>query len=159
MSVLRDYHEEMGKLIIEHEGTLEHFAGDGMMIFFNDPVEVPNPSERAVRMAVGMRERIVCLKEKWGSLGYNLDCGFGIAQGYATIGVIGFEGRWDYSAIGTVTNLASRICDEAKGCEILITKKTLHGIKDLVQVVPREPLTMKGLSRPVETFNVMQFTS
>ena len=114
MGVLREYHAAMGKLIIEHEGTLEHFAGDGMMIFFNDPVPVPNPAERAVRMALAMRERVKELTVKWRKLGYELDFGVGIAQGYATIGAIGFEGRWEYGAIGTVTNLAARLCGEAK---------------------------------------------
>jgi class 3 adenylate cyclase len=155
MSVLRDFHEEMGKLIIAHEGTLEHFAGDGMMIIFNDPVELPNPAENAVRMAVSMRGRIAELKSRWRKRGYNLDCGFGIAQGFATIGAIGFEGRWDYSAIGTVSNLASRLCDEAKGCQILISRKTLGGIENLVETEPLDPLKLKGFSRPVPTFNVI----
>ncbi|MGH7783595.1 MAG: response regulator, partial [Candidatus Binatia bacterium] len=102
MRVLREYHAEMGKLILDHEGTLERFTGDGMMIFFNDPVPVPNPAERAIRMALAMRERVAALLVKWRKLGFDLDFGVGIAQGYATIGAIGFEGRWDYGAIGTV---------------------------------------------------------
>jgi len=156
MSVLRDYHEEMGKLLLAHEGTLEHFAGDGMMVVFNDPVELPNPAENAVRMAVAMRGRIADLKVKWRKKGHNLDCGFGISRGYATIGAIGFEGRWDYSAIGTVTNLASRLCDEAKGCQILISQKTLGGIEDLVETEAVAPLMLKGLSQPVPAFNVLR---
>ena len=106
MGVLREYHAAMGKLILAHEGTLERFTGDGMMIFFNDPVPVANPAERAIRMALAMRESVAQLTVKWRKLGYELDFGVGIAQGYATIGGIGFEGRWDYGAIGTVTNLA-----------------------------------------------------
>jgi class 3 adenylate cyclase len=114
MGVLRDYHAEMGKLILEHEGTLERFTGDGMMIFFNDPVPTPNPAERALRMALAMRERVEELSKRWRRRGYDLALGIGIAQGYATIGAIGFEGRWDYGAIGTVTNLAARLCGEAR---------------------------------------------
>ncbi|MEK7700840.1 MAG: adenylate/guanylate cyclase domain-containing protein, partial [candidate division NC10 bacterium] len=114
MGVLREYHAEMGKLILEHEGTLERFTGDGMMIFFNDPAPVPDPAERAVRMAVAMRDRVAELVGRWRKRGYDLALGVGIAQGYATIGAIGFEGRWDYGAIGTVTNLAARLCGEAK---------------------------------------------
>jgi class 3 adenylate cyclase len=156
MSVLRDFHEEMGKLIIEHKGTLEHFAGDGMMIIFNDPVQLPAPAENAVRMAVAMRGRIADLKGRWQKRGYNLDCGFGIAQGFATIGAIGFEGRWDYSVIGTVSNLASRLCDEAGGCQILISQKVLGNIEKLVDTEPLDPLRLKGLSRPVLAFNVVE---
>ena len=114
MGVLREYHAEMGKLILEHDGTLERFTGDGMMIFFNDPTPVPNPAERALRMAVAMRDRVAELIVKWRKRGYDLDFGVGIAQGYATIGAIGFEGRWDYGAIGTVTNLAARLCGRSQ---------------------------------------------
>lgn len=156
MSVLRDYHAEMGKLIVCHEGTLEHFAGDGIMVIFNDPVELPNPAENAVRMAVKMREEIAALKVKWRKRGYALDCGFGIAQGFATIGAIGFEGRWDYSAIGTVSNLASRLCDEAQGGQILITRKVLSCVEELVETEPLTPLRPKGISSPVATFNVVR---
>ncbi|HJW76511.1 MAG TPA: response regulator, partial [Thermoleophilia bacterium] len=113
MGVLREYHAEMGRLILAHEGTLERFTGDGMMIFFNDPVPVPDPAPRAVRMAVAMRERVAGMIVTWRQQGYELDFGIGIAQGYATIGAIGFEGRMDYGAIGTVTNLAARLCGEA----------------------------------------------
>jgi len=156
MSVLREYHEEMGKLIGLHEGTLEHFAGDGIMVIFNDPVELPDPAENAVRMAVAMREEIGELKARWQKRGYELDCGFGIAQGFATIGAVGFEGRWDYAAIGTVSNLASRLCDEAKGCQILITRKVLSCVEDLVEAEPLAPLRPKGISSPVANFNVLR---
>ncbi len=122
MGVLREYHAEMGELILEHEGTLERFTGDGMMVFFNDPVPVANPAERAVRMAIAMRERVAELTGKWRKRGYDLALGIGIAQGYATIGAIGFEGRWDYGAIGTVTNLAARLCGEAKPGQMLISR-------------------------------------
>src|SRR5206468_690643 len=136
MGVLRDYHAAMGRLILEHEGTLERFAGDGMMIFFNDPVPVPDPAERAVRMAVAMRERVGRLRVKWAKLGYALDVGMGIAQGYATIGAIGFEGRWDYGAIGTVTNVASRLCGEAKPGQVLVSRRMLAMVEEIVEAEP-----------------------
>ena len=122
MGVLREYHAAMGELILAHEGTLERFTGDGMMIFFNDPVPVPNPPERAVRMAVAMRDASDELARGWRKRGYDLGFGVGIAQGYATLGAIGFEGRWDYGAIGTVTNLAARLCGEAQPGQILIPR-------------------------------------
>jgi class 3 adenylate cyclase len=146
----------MGQLILEHEGTLERFTGDGMMIFFNDPVPVPNPQERAVRMALAMRERIDGLMERWRKLGYELAFGVGIAQGYATIGAIGFEGRWDYGAIGSVTNLAARLCGEAAPGQILIPRRLCGAVEDLVEVEPVGELTLKGFSRPVSTFNVVR---
>ncbi len=123
MGVLREYHAEMGRMILAHEGTLERFAGDGMMVFFNDPVPVPDPAARAVRMVLEMRERLAELTVKWRKRGFDLGFGAGIAQGFATIGAVGFEGRWDYGAIGTVTNLAARLCSEAKPGQILISQK------------------------------------
>jgi len=134
MGVLREYHAEMGMLVLTHEGTLERFTGDGIMVFFNDPVPLPNPAERAVRMALEMRERIAELTLKWRKLGYDLDFGIGIAQGYATIGAIGFEGRWDYGAIGTVTNLAARLCGEARPGQVLVSQRVLAAVEDLVDV-------------------------
>ncbi len=155
MGVLHEYHAEMGKLILEHEGTLERFTGDGMMIFFNDPVPLPNPGERAVRMALAMRERVTVLVDKWRKLGFELDLGIGIAQGHATIGAIGFEGRWDYGAIGPVTNLAARLCSEAKANQILISKRVLATIEDALEVEPAGELALKGFHRPVPAFNVL----
>ena len=155
MGVLREYHAEMGKLILDHEGTLERFTGDGMMIFFNDPVLVPDPAERAIRMALAMRERVHHLVTVWQKRGYELALGVGIAQGYATIGAIGFEGRWDYGAIGTVTNLAARLCGEAKGGQILIHQRVATTIEDLAHLEAIGPLTLKGLVRPVSAFNVI----
>jgi adenylate cyclase len=154
MAVLREYHAEMGKLIIEHEGTLERFTGDGMMIFFNDPVVVENPSERAVRMAVAMRQRASELAVRWRKLGHDLDFGVGIAQGYATIGAIGFEGRMDYGAIGSVTNLASRLCAEARPGQILIARRVFAAVEDLIDATPLGELTLKGFSRPIPTYEV-----
>jgi class 3 adenylate cyclase len=156
MGVLREYHAEMGKLVLEHEGTLERFTGDGMMIFFNDPVPVPNPQERAIRMAQAMRERVGELTVKWRKLGYDLDFGVGIAQGYATIGGIGFEGRLDYGAIGTVTNLASRLCGEAKPGQILISQRVVGTVEDLLEVEPVGELTLKGFHRPVTAYNILR---
>jgi len=156
MSVLREYHAEMGRLVLEHEGTLERFTGDGMMIFFNDPVLVPNPAERAIRMALAMSTRVATLAQGWRKRGFDLDFGVGVAQGYATIGAIGFEGRWDYGAIGTVTNLAARLCGEAKPGQILISRRMVGTIEDLVEAEPVGELPLKGFSRPVTAFNVVR---
>jgi adenylate cyclase len=155
MAVLRDYHAAMGELILAHEGTLERFTGDGMMVFFNDPVPLPNPAERAVRMTLAMRERIGTLAAQWRRRGYPLDFGVGIAEGYATIGAIGFEGRWDYGAIGTVTNLAARLCAEAKPGQILVSQRVLAGVEALVEVEPVGELALRGL-RPVAAYNVLR---
>jgi len=155
MGVLREYHGEMGRLILEHEGTLERFTGDGMMIFFNDPTPVPNPGERAVRMAVTMRERVTELAARWRRLGYDLALGIGIAKGFATIGAIGFEGRWDYGAIGTVTNLAARLCGEAKGGEILMSSRVVVEVDALVDTEDAGPLSLKGFARPVPALRLV----
>jgi class 3 adenylate cyclase len=156
MGVLREYHAAMGEAILRHEGTLERFTGDGMMIFFNDPVRVPNPQERAIRMALAMRAAVEGLTSRWRRLGFDLDFGVGIAQGYATIGAIGFEGRWDYGAIGTVTNLAARLCGEARPGQILVSRR-LHGaLETLVDVEPAGELTLKGFAKPVTAFNVLR---
>ena len=155
MSVLREYHAEMGKLILEHEGTLERFTGDGMMVFFNDPVPVPNPAERATRMALAMRERVRDLRVKWRKRGVDLDLGIGIAQGYATIGAIGFEGRLDYGAIGTVTNLAARLCGEARPGQLLVPQRMLGMVEELVEAEVVGELGLKGFSKPVSAFNVI----
>jgi adenylate cyclase len=156
MGVLREYHAHMGKLILEHEGTLEHFAGDGMMVFFNDPVPIPNPAERAIRMALDMRDAVENLTVKWRKLGYELGFGVGIAQGYATIGTIGFEGRLDYGAIGTVINLASRLCDEAKPGHIVIPQRLLGIVEELVEVEAAGELALKGFHRPIPAYNILQ---
>jgi class 3 adenylate cyclase len=154
MGVLRQYHAEMGRLILEHEGTLERFTGDGMMIFFNDPVVVPNPAERALRMAVAMRDCVTGLAAGWRRQGWDLGLGVGIAQGYATIGAIGFEGRVDYGAIGTVTNLAARLCGEAAGGQILMSGRVATAVADLVQAEEVGALTLKGFARPIPTWSV-----
>jgi adenylate cyclase len=154
MGVLREYHAAMGQLVMEHEGTLERFTGDGMMIFFNDPVPIPDAPERAVRMAVAMRERVAEMAVKWRKRGFELDFGVGVAQGYATIGAIGFEGRYDYGAIGTVTNLAARLCGEAKPGQILIHQRLASALEELAQVEPIGDLSLKGFHRPVPAFSV-----
>jgi len=155
MGVLREYHAEMGKLILNHEGTLERFTGDGMMVFFNDPVPVPNPAERAIRMAHAMRDRVRDLRVKWKKRGVDLDFGIGIAQGYATIGAIGFEGRMDYGAIGTVTNLAARLCGEAKPGQILVSQRMVGMVEDFVEMEAVGELALKGFSKPMPAFNVI----
>jgi class 3 adenylate cyclase len=154
MGVLREYHAAMGELIVAHEGTLERFTGDGMMVFFNDPVTVPNPAERAIRMAVAMRDRVGALAAAWRKRGYDLGLGVGVADGYATLGAIGFEGRWDYGAIGTVTNLAARLCGEARGGQILVHSRVLSAVEDIVEAEEVGALSLKGFSRAISTFNV-----
>jgi adenylate cyclase len=155
MGVLREYHAEMGRLIMEHEGTLERFTGDGMMVFFNDPVPVPNAAERTVRMALAMRQRVAELTRSWSRMGYDLELGIGIARGYATIGAIGYEGRWDYGAIGTVTNMAARLCGEARPGQILVSKQLLAATGDLFTVESVGELALKGLHRPVTAYNIL----
>jgi class 3 adenylate cyclase/CheY-like chemotaxis protein len=154
MTVLREYHGEMGRLILAHEGTLERFTGDGLMVFFNDPIPVPDAAERAVRMAVAMRDRVAELTLKWRREGYELDLGLGIARGYATLGAIGFEGRWDYAALGTVTNLAARLCGEARAGQILASARVLAALDDLVDADPLGDVTLKGFLRPLPVFSV-----
>lgn len=155
MSVLREYHEALGQLIFAHEGTVEHFAGDGVVVLFNDPLPCPDPTARAVRMALAMRETVAGLSDGWRRHGHDLGFGVGIAQGYATLGRIGFEGRYDYAAIGPVANLASRLCDEAKDGEILISQRTLAAIEDLVEAEAVGDLVLKGFVRPVPSWRVL----
>jgi class 3 adenylate cyclase len=154
MGVLGEYHAEMGRLIMGHDGTLERFAGDGMMVFFNDPVSIDNPAAAAVRMALEMQHRFVDLCRRWRSRGYALEMGIGIAQGFATIGAIGFEGRRDYGAIGNVTNLAARLCSEAQGGQVLVSQRVLGHIDGWVSAQPVGELSLKGFARPVSVFSV-----
>ena len=153
--VLRDYHEAMGALIVEHGGTLEHFAGDGIMTFFNDPVLQPDHVERAVRMAVAMRERFADLAVRWRKLGYELAFGVGIAVGYATLGRIGFDGRYDYGAIGNAVFLASRLSSDAKGGQILLSQRAFAAVEEVVEAESVGELALKGFSRPVPALNVV----
>ena len=154
MGVLREYHARMGALVLASEGTLERFTGDGMMIFFNDPVIVPDAVERAVRMTVAMRDGVDELAARWRKRGHELHAGLGIAQGYATIGAIGFEGRLDYGAIGTVTNLAFRLCAEAATGQILISQGVYAAAGALIDAESIGELTLKGFQRPVAAYNV-----
>jgi class 3 adenylate cyclase len=155
MELLRSYHAAMGKLVFKYEGTLERFAGDGIMIFFNDPIACEDHAERAVRMAVAMRAEAREMRAGWLKKGYDLDLGVGLACGYATLGNIGFEGRIDYGAIGNVTNLASRLCDEAKGGQILTNQKTLSKVEHFVESEPLSELQLKGFARPVTAINIV----
>jgi class 3 adenylate cyclase len=156
MEVLRGYHAAMGKLIFEFDGTLERFAGDGIMIFFNDPIPCADHTEKAIRMALAMQSKVEELCKEWLKRGYELDLGIGMAAGYATLGNIGFEGRMDYGAIGNVTNLAARLCSEAKARQILTNQRTLSKIENLVDYEPLEELQLKGVARPVAAFNIVK---
>jgi len=155
MTLLRQYHAVIGEIIIKYSGTLERYAGDGVMVVFNDPVPVDNPALQAVRMALDMRAALGALIEKWRRLGHELGFGIGIAHGYATLGTIGFEGRFDYAAIGTVSNVASRLCDEAKPGQILISPRVLMAIEDAVGVEAVGDFALKGISRPLAAYNVV----
>ena len=155
MSVLGEYHNLVGGLVTKHQGTIERFAGDGMLIFFNDPIPVADAAEQAFRMTIALRENFAALRTQWRKRGYELDLGCGIAQGYATLGTIGFEGRRDYAAIGTVTNLVARLCGEAKGGQILTNQKTFSPVEGILRAEPLGPMTLKGFAQPVVAFNIL----
>jgi adenylate cyclase len=159
MGVLREYHAATGELILHHEGTLERFTGDGMMIFFNDPVPMPDAPERAVRMALAIRDRVDEMRRGWSARGYELSHGIGIAQGYATLGAIGFEGRWDYGAIGTVTNLAARLCAEAGAGQVLASQRVAASVEALAEIETLQPLTLRGFHRPVPACRILALKS
>jgi class 3 adenylate cyclase len=152
MELLRAFHAALGKLVLAEQGTLERFAGDSVMVFFNDPLPVERPAEHAVRTALAMLEQFVPIAARWKKHGYELGLGVGIAQGYATLGAIGFEGRWDYAAIGNVTNLAARLCAEAKGGQVLACRKTMAALEGAFQFNALGPLTLKGFEKPVPAF-------
>jgi class 3 adenylate cyclase len=155
IALLSDYHAAIGKIIIKYSGTLERYAGDGVMIVFNDPVPVENPALQAVLMALEMRAAIGALSEKWRRLGHDIGFGIGIAHGFATLGTIGFEGRFDYAAIGTVSNVASRLCDEANPGQILISARVLLAVENVVTVEPVGEFMLKGIRRPMSAYNVI----
>jgi adenylate cyclase len=155
MALLRDYHAAIGEIVIKYSGTLERYAGDGVMVVFNDPVPVQNPPLQAVLMALEMRDAIGALTDRRRRLGHDIGFGIGIEHGFATLGTIGFEGRFDYAAIGTVCNVASRLCDEAKPGQILISSRVLMAVEDAVKVEPVGEFELKGIRRPLAAHNVI----
>jgi len=154
MEFLRHYHTEMGRLVFKFEGTLERFVGDGIVIIFNDPILCENHAEKAVRMALEMRDRVKELRAAWRKKGYDLDLGVGLACGYATLGTMGFEGRMDYGTVGNLPNLAARLCAEAKGGQILTDQKTMSRLEDGFAAESLHELNLKGINRPVTAFNI-----
>jgi adenylate cyclase len=155
--LLREYHTAIGELISAHEGTLEHFAGDGLMVFFNDPVPVEDHELKAIRMALAVRERFDTLADRWHKRGFELGLGIGIAAGYATLGRIGFEGRYDYGALGPVTNLASRLSSHAERGQILISPRVFAEVEGLVEAEPVGEIELKGFGRPIAAYEVRSF--
>jgi class 3 adenylate cyclase len=149
MDVLREFHHAVGPMIFEHDGTIAQFTGDGMLVFFNDPVKLDDPAWNAVRLAVAMRDRTAELSAEWKRRGHDLELGIGIAVGYATCGEIGFDGRTEYTAIGTVVNLSARVCAIAAGGQILVSNKVVAAVEDRVDAMPMGDVEFKGLSRPV----------
>ena len=154
MAVLNEYHAALGPLIHRYEGMIDSFTGDGLIVIFNDPLPCPDAALRAVRLAVDMREAVSSLSRSWATRGHEIGFGVGIAQGYATLGRIGFEGRFDYTAIGTVTNVAARLCAEARGGQILITQRVAAALDGAAQLEQVGAITLKGLTRPVSVLNV-----
>jgi adenylate cyclase len=154
MGVLKDYHTALGELIFRYEGTLERFTGDGLMVFFNDPFPLDKPAQRAVEMALAMRERVRTLAEGWSRVGHDLGFGVGIAQGFATLGRIGYEGRFDYAAIGSVTNLAARLCAEAGAGQVLVSQRVFSAVDDVAVGESVGALELRGFSRPIRAFGV-----
>jgi adenylate cyclase len=154
MGVLGEYHAALGELIFRYEGTLERFTGDGLMVFFNDPIPLDDPTQRAVEMALAMRDRVAGLVAGWSRLGHDLGFGVGIAQGFATLGRIGYEGRFDYAAIGTVTNLAARLCGEADAGQVLVSQRVFSAVEAVAAGESVGALQLKGFSRPIRAFGV-----
>jgi class 3 adenylate cyclase len=155
IALLRDYHAAVGDKIIKYSGTLERYAGDGVMVIFNDSVPVENPALHPVLMALELRDALGVLTATWSRLGHEIGFGIGIAHGFATLGTIGFEGRFDYAAIGTVSNVASRLCDEAKPGQILISPRVLMKVENAVKVEPVGEFELKGIRRPLAAYNVV----
>ena len=155
MGVLREYHAALGRIVLMHEGTVEHFAGDGVMILFNDPLPLEEPEIAAIRMALEMRTAVAALATGWKKRGHDLGFGVGIANGYATLGAIGFDGRRDYGAIGPVTNLSARLCGEAHAGQILVSQRVYGKVEDRIQAEHVGEMMLKGLSKPVSAYNVI----
>ncbi|HJY52317.1 MAG TPA: adenylate/guanylate cyclase domain-containing protein, partial [Stellaceae bacterium] len=159
MAVLSEYHCTLGPLIHRYEGMIDSFTGDGLIVIFNDPIPCPDPALRAVRLAVDMRETVASLARSWKARGHEIGFGVGIAQGFATLGPIGFEGRFDYTAIGTVTNVAARLCAEAKDGQILVTQRVAAAIDQLAELQHLGDVALRGLSRPIAVLNVSGLVS
>jgi class 3 adenylate cyclase len=157
MNVLREYHAALGELIFRYEGTLDRYAGDGVMILFNAPLQLDDHVRRAVQMAVEMRDVIGVLTERWRNRGHSLGFGVGIALGYATLGQIGFERRLEYAAIGSVTNLASRLCDEAKAGQIVVSRRVFGMVEQWVDGQPLDDLQLKGFNHPVLAVEILRW--
>ena len=156
MDLLGAYHEALGHIVDRYAGTLEHFAGDGVMIFFNDPLPVDQPATRAVRMAFELQQAFLPIAQAWQQRGHSVALGVGIAQGEATLGVIGFEQRWEYAAIGAVPNLAARLCCQARGGEILIDAVTYADVGHIVEAEPAGPLQLRGITQPMPAFRLLR---
>ena len=154
LAVLREYHATIGALVGKHDGTIEHFAGDGVMLIFNDPQPLPDPAFSAVSMAVELRDEVERLSQGWAKLGYNLGCGIGIAQGFATIGTIGFPGRQDYGVVGAVNNLAARLCARAEAGSVLVSKRVHGRVEGRVVAEPVEALSLKGFQAPIPAYSI-----
>jgi adenylate cyclase len=155
--VLRDYHENLGELIFQYEGTLERFLGDGIMIVFNDPIPCPDHTARAVRLALDMRNRVGALAKQWSRKGHSLGFGIGIASGYATLGQIGFEHRREYTAIGSAINLAARLCGEAQAGQIVIDQRALSSVEPWLEAAPIGELNLKGFNRPTPAYEILSW--
>ncbi len=157
MNVLREYHAALGELIFRYEGTLDRYAGDGVMILFNAPIQLEDHVARAVKMAVEMRDTIGLLTERWRNRGHSLGFGVGVALGYATLGQIGFEQRLEYAAIGSVTNLASRLCDEAKAGQVVVARRVFGMVEAHVDARPLDDLQLKGFNHPVLAVEILRW--
>ncbi len=157
MNVLREYHAALGQLIFRYEGTLDRYAGDGVMIMFNAPIQLEDHTRRAVKMAVEMRDAIGALTERWLNRGHSLGFGVGIAVGYATLGQVGFENRLEYAAIGSVTNLASRLCSEAKAGQVVVSRRAYGMVEANVDAVPIDDLHLKGFNHPVLAMEILRW--
>jgi adenylate cyclase len=159
IDIVREYHAVAGELVTAHSGTLEHFAGDGLMVFFNDPVSMDEPELEAAKLALAMRERIGVRAEDWRKRGYALGLGAGIAVGHATLGRIGFEGRYDYGALGSVTNIAARLSDKAAAGQILLSQRAYAALEDRIEAREVGQLELKGLARPMEVYELVGLRS
>ena len=155
MAILREYHECVGRLIFQYEGTLERFLGDGIMVVFNDPVQCADHCARAVRLALDMRDCVGALTQRWAAEGHSLGFGIGIATGYATVGLIGFDKRRDYTAIGRVTNLASRLCDRAKAGQVVVAQRTFTAVAPSVKSEALGEIPLKGFNKPMPVYEIV----